>query len=78
MGLSKVVRLENGRGVKLVHQLDQDGTPYAEDVTIEVQPGVDPSRLSYLLSKEGQIGVAGWNFVAEENVDHSGIKFPEP
>ncbi|MDA8394793.1 MAG: hypothetical protein M0T72_06035 [Candidatus Dormibacteraeota bacterium] len=75
MGLSKVVPLANGRGVKLVHQLNSDGTPYAEDITIEVQPGVDPERLSYLLSKAGTVGAAGWSFAPMDGVH--GLLFPE-
>lgn len=75
MGMSKVVPLANGRGVRLVHQLDTDGTPYAEDVTIEVQPGVDPERLSYLLSKAGTIGTASFGFTPMEGIQ--GLLFPE-
>ncbi len=75
MGMSKVVPLANGRGVKLVHQLDSDGTPYAEDITIEVQPGVDPERLSYLLSKAGTIGAATYSFYPHDGV--IGLLFPE-
>ncbi len=75
MGLSKVVKLANGRGVKLVHQLDHDGSAYAEDITIEVQPGVDPERLSYLLSKEGTVGAASWGFTPADGVH--GLQFPE-
>ena len=75
MGLCKVVRLENGRGVRLVHQLDQDGNAYAEDITVEVQEGVDPSRLSDLMAKDGKIGICSWYF-SEDPVDPGSVTFP--
>ena len=61
MGYSKVVKVSD-RSVKFVHQLDMDGKAYAEDVTIEVQPGVDASRLSYFMGMEGQVGVLSVSF----------------
>lgn len=76
MGLSKVKVLGPGK-VKLVHQLNNDGTPYAEDVTVEVQPGVDPSRIDFLTKQDGKIGVASFSFSAYDNVDESQMKFPE-
>ena len=75
MGLCKVVKLANGRGVKFVHQLDGDGLPYAEDITVELQPGVE-GRLAYLLDKVGQIGAASVSFVEYPGAG-GGLSFPE-
>ena len=75
MGSSKVKKIAPGK-VKFVHQLNPDGTAYAEDVTIEVQPGVDPSRLSYLESQDGQIGLLSYSFQPVTG-DQSSLKFPE-
>lgn len=73
MGLCKVVAT-SGK-VVFVHQLNQDGTPYAEDVTIEAQPGVPASRVDW--SKfNGQVGTIGWSFSPYTTVPE-GLLFPE-
>jgi hypothetical protein len=80
MGYSKVVKLANGRGVKFVHQLDQDGTAYAEDITVEVQPGVDPEeRLRFFLKADGAIGYASINFVraVQDAASLREVRFPD-
>jgi len=61
MGYSKLVKVSD-RKVRFVHQLNSDGTAYAEDVTIELQEGVDPSRLAYLTAQDGKVGIASWSF----------------
>ena len=73
MGMSKVVAKADGK-VVFVHQLNQDGTPYAEDVTIEAQEGVAAGRVDWT-AKDGQVGVISWTFTPYENV--TGLKFPE-
>lgn len=75
MGLSKVVNKGNGE-IVLVHQLDQNGKAYAEDITVKVQEGVDPSRLSYLASQDGKIGVANVTF-SKYDQDFPDIQFPK-
>lgn len=75
MGYSKIVNKGNGK-VVLVHQLNQDGSAYAEDITVEVQAGVDPSRIDHLTKQDGKIGTAGVYFTASEG-DFSLVKFPE-
>lgn len=75
MGYCKVVNKGNGK-VILVHQLDQAGNAYAEDVTIEVQRGGDPSRISYLSSLDGRVGMLSYSFTPTE-MDTSSLKFPE-
>lgn len=73
MGMSKVVKVSDHE-VRLVHQLDGDGKPYAEDITITTSDSVDPSRLSWLTSKDGKVGIASFSF---SETDVSGdIKFP--
>lgn len=74
MGLSKVVAKADGK-VVFVHQLDQDGKPYAEDVTIEAQEGVAAGRVDWT-AKDGQIGVISWSFNAYD-IAPEGLKFPE-
>lgn len=74
MGYAKVVK-QSDRKVKIVHQLNDDGTPYAENVTIELQEGVDASRLEYLTSMDGRVGILSYSFRAEENTPS--VKFPE-
>lgn len=75
MGYTKVVKVSD-RKIRMLHQLDSDGKPYAEDVTIEVAESVDPSRLSYLGAKDGQIGVFSWGFSPAGGLD-DGLQFPE-
>lgn len=75
MGLSKVVDKGDGK-VVLVHQLDGNGTAYAEDITVEVQAGVSPSRLDWLSKQDGKIGVANVSFSAYEG-DYSSLRFPD-
>jgi len=72
MGSVKVVAPEKGK-VKFVHQLNSDGSPYAKDVTIEAQPGVDPSRVDWT-QQNGQIGILSWGFSRSEV---EGLLFPE-
>lgn len=77
MGYSKVVVISE-RKVKFVHQLDSDGTAYAEDITIEIDETVDPSRIKYLVDQDGKIGYASFSFSAAAESDYlSVIKFPE-
>lgn len=75
MGYSKVVKVSE-RSVKFVHQLDMDGKAYVEDVTIEVQPGVEASRLSYFMTMAGQIGVVSVSF-SPNTATVNNSKFPE-
>jgi len=74
MGYCKV-KSSNGK-VVFVHQLNQDGTPYAEDVTIEAQKGVPASRVDWS-DKDGQIGTISWSFSPTTGLDPAGFKFPE-
>ena len=76
MGFSKVVKL-NESTVKLVHQLNGDGTPYAEDVTIAVQLGVDPRRIDWLMRHEGKVGVASFSFTPSGDPPNDLLLFPE-
>ncbi len=73
MGSCKVVA-SSGK-VVFVHQLDQDGKPYAEDVTIEAQKGVPASRVDWS-DKDGQVGTISWSFTPSTG-DTSSLKFPE-
>jgi hypothetical protein len=75
MGSSKVVVI-SPRKVKLVHQLGSDGVPYAEDITIELQPDVDEYRLKFLVDQDGKIGYGSFSFSAQ-NPQPEGLKFPE-
>lgn len=61
MGYAKVVKITD-RKVRLEHQLNSDGTAYAEDVTIEVADSVDPSRIAWLTSQDGKVGIASFGF----------------
>lgn len=61
MGMSKVVNKGNGE-IVFVHQLDQNGKAYAEDITIKVQEGVDPNRLAWFANQDGKVGVASVSF----------------
>ncbi len=73
MGYCKVVA-SAGR-VKFVHQLDQNGEAYAEDVTIEAQPLVPLGRVDWA-DKDGQVGTISWSF-SPTTADTSSVKFPE-
>lgn len=74
MGFSKIVKVSDHE-VRLVHQLNSDGSAYAEDITVTTPDEVDASRLAWLGDQDGKIGVASVAFTASE---HSGdIKFPE-
>ena len=75
MGFSKVVNKGDGK-IVLVHQLDQNGKPYAENITIELQPGVDPRRLAWWESQDGKIGVANVSFSVYDQV-FPDLQFPE-
>jgi len=75
MGYSKVVNKGNGK-VVFVHQLDQDGKAYAEDVTVEAQAGVPESRVEYFAKQDGAVGVVSVTFTATSS-DTSSIRFPE-
>ena len=72
MGLSKVKKLGPGK-VKFIHQLNPDGTAYAEDVTVESDV---PGRLDYFEKQDGKIGVLSFTF-SESNPAPEGVKFPE-
>ena len=74
MGYSKIIAKAPGK-VRIVHQLDTDGKPYAEDVTIEAQEGVPASRVDWT-DKDGQVGVVSWSFSPVSH-DTSSLKFPE-
>jgi hypothetical protein len=74
MGYCKVVDKGNGK-VVFVHQLGMDGEPYAEDVTIEAQKGVPPTRVDWS-KQDGQVGTISWSFTPTTG-DTSSIKFPE-
>ena len=75
MGYAKVVKVSD-REVRFVHQLDNDGTPYAEDVTLSVPEEVDPDRLSYYAEMDWKIGVISYTFSpADSNTE--GLVFPE-
>jgi hypothetical protein len=73
MGYSKVVAKDNGK-VVFVHQLNPDGTAYAEDITIEVQDGVEPSRVDWS-QRDGQVGVISVSFSPAPG-DTSAVQFP--
>lgn len=75
MGYAKVVKVSD-REVRLVHQLDNDGKPYAEDVTVTVPEEVDPSRISYLAGQDGKVGILSYSFSADANAPED-LLFPE-
>ena len=74
MGSCKVVAKSKGK-VVFVHQLSIDGTAYAEDVTIEAQPGVEASRVDWT-DRDGQVGNISWVFTPTQT-DPTNIRFPE-
>jgi hypothetical protein len=77
MGYSKVV-VVNDRTVKFVHQLDQNGESYAEDVTVELQDGVPASRLEYFVAQDGKVGVASFGFSPLTGIGGPiDLRFPE-
>jgi hypothetical protein len=76
MGYSKVVKVSDHK-VKLVHQLNPDGTPYAEDITIETAEGVDEGRLGYLAQHDGKVGYASVSFSPAADEAPEGVLFPE-
>lgn len=75
MGYAKVKAVSE-REVKLIHQLGQDGEPYAEDVTITIPEGVDPTRIAHLVAQDGKIGVLSYSF-SPANYPVEGVPFPE-
>jgi hypothetical protein len=75
MGYCKIVNKGNGK-VVAVHQLNQDGTAYAEDVEVRVQAGVDPRRVDWLAQQDGKIGTFNFSFTASD-ADPTNFKFPE-
>ncbi len=74
MGLSKIVN--KGNKIVFVHQLGQDGKPYAENIIIELQPGVPESRNEYWATMDGKIGVVSVSFTKYDQV-FSDLQFPE-
>lgn len=77
MGYAKVKKISDHK-IKLLHQLHPDGTPYAENIIIELDESVDPSRLSYLASQDGKIGIASIAFSpSDESYISKDIQFPE-
>jgi hypothetical protein len=72
MGMSKIKVLGPGR-VKAVHELNGDGTAYAEDVTIESDV---PGRLDWLEEQDGKVGVFSFGFTAYETPPE-GVLFPD-
>jgi hypothetical protein len=74
VGYAKVIKVSD-RKVRLVHQLDNDGKPYAEDITIEVAESVNPSRLAYLTAQDGKIGVSSFGFRETDAPDN--LTFPD-
>lgn len=75
MGYSKVVNQGNGK-VVFVHQLNGDGSAYAEDVTVENQPGVSELRNEHLAKLDGKIGVVSYSFSLVDP-QPEGLLFPE-
>jgi hypothetical protein len=72
MGLSKVKKLGPGK-VKFIHQLNDDGTAYAEDVTVESDV---PGRIAYFEQQDGKVGVLSFSFSPYDTAP-DGVKFPE-
>jgi len=72
MGMSKIKVLGPGR-VKAVHQLNSDGTAYAEDVTIESDV---PGRLAWLEEHDGKVGIFSFSFRPDEHAP-TGVLFPD-
>jgi len=75
VGYSKVIKVSEHK-VRLVHQLNPDGTPYAEDVTVETAEGVDPGRLDYLGQYDGQLGYVSVSF-SPAGESAGDVKFPD-
>ncbi len=73
MGMSKVKVIAPGK-VKVLHQLNADGTPYAEDVTIESSV---PGRLSYLESQDGKVGIFSFSFTSQFDAAPDGLLFAD-
>lgn len=76
MGYAKVIKVSDHE-VRLVHQLNPDGTAYAEDIIVTTSDEVDPSRLNWLGRQDGKVGYASVSFSAVENADTSDVKFPD-
>jgi hypothetical protein len=72
MGMSKIKVLGPGK-VKAVHQLNSDGTTYAEDITIESDV---PGRLAWLESNDGKVGVFSFSF-SPTTPEPEGMLFPD-
>lgn len=76
MGYYKVIAVSKHK-VKLVHQLNTDGTAYAEDITVETMENVDEGRLDYLGKYDGTVGYANLTFSrAPEVMSTDSIRFP--
>jgi hypothetical protein len=76
MGYAKVIKVSDHK-IRLVHQLNPDGTPYAEDITVETADDVDPGRLAYLAAHDGKIGYASVSFSPVGDEEPAGVVFPE-
>ena len=72
MGMSKIKVISPGK-VKAIHQLNGDGTAYAEDVTIESNV---PGRLDWLEKQDGKVGVFNFGFSTYET-EPEGLLFPD-
>lgn len=59
--------------VKFVHQLNSDGSAYAEDVTLTSDV---PGRLAYWAEQDGKVGVISYSFSAS-SPQPEGLLFPE-
>lgn len=73
MGFAKVEKISDHE-VRFVHQLDNEGKPYAEDVILKLDESVDPSRLAYLAGQEGKVGTVSYSFRATERPES--VRFP--
>lgn len=73
MGMSKVKVVAPGE-VKILHQRNPDGTPYAEDITITSDV---PGRLDWLAKQDGTVGVFSFSFSPSEHVDIEQLVFAE-
>ncbi len=77
MGYTKVKKISDHE-VRLVHQLGQDGQPYAEDIVVTTAEGVSPHRLDYLAQYDGKIGIANVSFSpGSEREQSAEVEFPE-
>lgn len=73
MGYSKIVeKTASPNRVRIVHQLDQDGKRYGEDITIE-----GPEGRILINGEEGDIGVLSVNFSKNPPEVTTSVKFPE-